>query len=202
MQILLLKVSQINVMFPALPSQRASAENTLARAQSQPVISQARAEVAAHQTPVKFERSHMHWEAIQNYMDHEQYTPDHATLVRFVEDLLYHIRSQEHVGEHTSSSYEPQLMGTNAYPEHSYGYPPAHAAYPAEHAAYPAEHAAYPAEHAGSPPTRRHTDPGYGIRVPTSAQQRRNFGLTPPGEFTMSLGFTSSSAVSPDGGDI
>ena len=181
-------------MFPALPIQTASAENTLARAQSQPVISQARAEVAAHRTPVKFERSHMHWESIENFMNNEQYNPDHATLVRFVEDLLYHIRSQEHVTEHTSS-YEPQHLGINPYPVHHRGYQPAHETYQPARKQYPPPHDTFPRG-------RRHSEPGYGFSVPTRERENSNFGLTPPGEFTMSLGFTSSSAVSPDAGDI
>lgn len=181
-------------MLPALPSQTASADNTLAMAQSQPVISQARAEVAAHQTPVKFERSHMHWHTIEDYMNSQVNVPDRATLVRYVEDLLYYIRSQQHNAEHTYS-YEPQHLVTNPYPEQPYDYPPAHKTYQPARKQYRPR----PDMH---PRGRRHSEPGYGLSVPTRARADSNYGLNPPGEFTMSLGFTSSSAVSPDGGDI
>lgn len=163
------------------------------------VVSQARAEAYPPSPEATIQPAHMHWEVIEAYMDNEHYSPDHATLVRFVEDLLYHIRLQEHGGGQPHH-YEPQHLGTNAYPAEHEGYPEQHYGYPPAHETYPPAHKGYPPAHEGYP--QQHQEPGYGFQVPSAAQQGRNYGLEPSGDFTLSLGFTSSNAISPDAGDI
>ena len=190
------------------PSQTPSINNPLAMNRRHSVVSLARAEVAAQETPVRLKQSHYDWKVIEQFMNSKSYNPDKAMLVGFVHDLLYHIRSREHVDQH-AYSYEPENIGTNAYPvqhhsystEHAYGSPaPAHGA-PVP--SYGAPEPGYGSP-AGEPypPYHSNTPPPYRLNVPSTVQRDRNQGLAPPENFTMSLAFTSSSAASPDGADV